>query len=54
MSERKSGTSSATNLDGFMSRSVRLRNMYSDAVRSSHFEPPAVRSIAKMLRSPKS
>ena len=54
MSERKSGTSSATNLDRFMSRSVRMRSMCSDAVRSSRFEPPAVRSTARMLRSPKS
>eukprot|EP00965_Chrysotila_dentata_P080231 2647277-Pleurochrysis_carterae.AAC.1 len=54
MSERKSGTSSATYLDRFMSRSVRISRRLSLSSGASRFDLPAVRSTARMLRSPKS
>ena len=52
--ERKSGTSCATNLERFMSRSVRYTRISSFSVRFSRLVPPQVRSTERMLRRPKS
>ena len=52
--DRKSGTSCATSLDRFMSRSVRYSSISSSAVRLVRLVAPAVRSTDKMLRRPKS
>mmetsp|Transcript_29254 Transcript_29254/g.72343 ORF Transcript_29254/g.72343 Transcript_29254/m.72343 type:complete len:245 (+) Transcript_29254:3147-3881(+) len=54
MREINSGTSSATNLDMFMSRSVRMTRKISDFSGFSRFEDPMVRSTDRMLRKPKS
>ena len=54
MSERKSGTSSATNLERFMSRSVRISRLASGVDALTRLELPAVRRTARMLRRPKS
>ena len=54
MSERKSGTSSATNLDMFMSRRVRMARYTSDLSGLSRLDEPMVRSTERMLRRPKS
>mmetsp|Transcript_14309 Transcript_14309/g.34772 ORF Transcript_14309/g.34772 Transcript_14309/m.34772 type:complete len:245 (-) Transcript_14309:214-948(-) len=54
MRERKSGTSSATNLDMFMSRRVRMARKISDLSGFSRLDEPMVRSTERMLRRPKS
>ncbi len=54
MRERKRGTSSATYLDIFISRSVGMSSIDSDLSGLSRFVLPAVRSTERMLRSPKS
>ena len=54
MSERNSGTSSATYLDRFMSRSVRISSSDSDASGVLRLVEPAVRSTERILRKPKS
>jgi hypothetical protein len=51
---RNSGTSCATSLDRFMSRSVRYSSISSSAPTFSRLVAPAVRSTDRMLRSPKS
>mmetsp|Transcript_18328 Transcript_18328/g.62278 ORF Transcript_18328/g.62278 Transcript_18328/m.62278 type:complete len:245 (+) Transcript_18328:5188-5922(+) len=52
--DRKSGTSSATNLDMFMSRRVRITRNVSDLSGLARLEEPIVRSTERMLRRPKS
>lgn len=54
MRDRKRGTSSATNLDMFMSRSVRITRYVSLFSGLARLEEPMVRSTDRMLRSPKS
>ena len=54
MSDRKRGTSSATNLDMFMSRRVRIAKKGSDFSGFARLEAPMVRSTERMLRRPKS
>mmetsp|Transcript_25628 Transcript_25628/g.73725 ORF Transcript_25628/g.73725 Transcript_25628/m.73725 type:complete len:248 (+) Transcript_25628:1979-2722(+) len=52
---KNSGTSSATNLDRFMSRTVRMNNISSSVSGGSdRFTVPLVRSTLRMLRKPKS
>mmetsp|Transcript_9300 Transcript_9300/g.39101 ORF Transcript_9300/g.39101 Transcript_9300/m.39101 type:complete len:245 (+) Transcript_9300:7149-7883(+) len=54
MSDRNSGTSSATNLDMFMSRSVRIARYTSDLSGLSRLDEPMVRRTDRMFRRPKS
>ena len=51
---RKRGTSCATSLERFMSRSVRYRSVSSSAPRFSRLVAPAVHRTERMLRRPKS
>ena len=54
MRDRNRGTSSATNLDMFMSRSVRMTRYTSLFSGLARLLLPMVRSTDRMLRSPKS
>ena len=54
MRDRNSVTSSATNLDMFMSRSVRIARYTSDLSGLLRFEEPIVRNTDRIFRRPKS